>query len=80
MTENPTKQPIRVFAGAESTGWFIARVDELPEVRAILEANRIRHSISEDQISLNDQPAFSVVILKRGTDAAAVQRLLDARI
>ena len=53
-------------------------VDQLPEIREVLDKNDIRYWVDEDAISLNGQPAVSVINFGRGVDAAQVQKLLDA--
>jgi len=53
-------------------------VQQIDEVRVLLNANNISYWVDEEAISLDGKPAVTVVNLGRGSDAANVQSILDS--
>ena len=52
-------------------------VDQLEELRRLLDDHGISYWVDEDVISLNGEPETSVVNFGRGGNGEAVQRILD---
>ena len=53
-------------------------VDQLREIRSLLDANSVGYWVDEQAISLDGNPEMAVINLGRGGDAASVQRLVDS--
>jgi hypothetical protein len=51
---------------------------QLDEVRHVLDRHGFRYAVRENIISLEGGPFMAVIDLSRGTDASAVQAILDA--
>jgi hypothetical protein len=79
MIDSAPEKRVRVSSDATTGPYIISPVDQLLEIREVLDRNDIRYWVDEDAISLNDQPAVSVINLGRGVDADYVQKLLDAK-
>lgn len=77
MIDSMTKKPIRVSTDGTAGPYVMVPVDQLEELRRVLDAGGVRYTIDEDVISLDGEPEVAVVDLGRAADAEAVQRLLD---
>jgi hypothetical protein len=77
MTNQATGSALRV-APDEAVGPYIRLpYSQLDELKRVLDSHGISYSVRENIISLEGGPYMAVVNLKRGTDAKAVQALLD---
>jgi hypothetical protein len=76
MIDSLTNEPIRI-AFMESGPYVFVQLDQLEQVKKILDEGGFRYWVDEDAISLNGQPYTSVVNLGREADVAAIQDLLD---
>lgn len=78
MTDTATKQ--RLTVSATDTEWpYISLPDsQVAEVQRILDDAGVRYEVDEIVISWDGGPELARVNLRRGTDGAAVQKLLDA--
>ena len=77
MTDATTHKHLRVATDGTAGPYIIVPVNQLAEVKRLLEANRIRHWIEENVVSLDGAPFTAVINLGRNGDAAAAQALLD---
>jgi len=78
MKDAVTKQPLRVEAVEGPLSYLWVPLSQLDEVRKVLDAGKVPYSVSEIAIALDDEPEGVSIHLARGTDAEAVQRLLDS--
>ena len=78
MTDVVTKKPLHVSTDGTAGPYIMVPLDQLDEVRRLLDQHSIRYSVDKDAISLNDEPYVTVIDLGRGADAAAVQTILDS--
>jgi hypothetical protein len=78
MTDSSTKKPLHVSGAGGPLPYIMLPVSRLDEVEKLLDAHHVRYEVDELAISLNDGPEMTVINLPRGTDGAAVQRLLDS--
>jgi len=53
-------------------------ISQLPDVRRLLDSNRIPYWVDEDAISLDGEPEVSVINLRGDADPKSIQRMLDA--
>ena len=77
MIDVVTKNQLYVATDGTAGPYIMVPLDQLDEVRRLLDQHNIRYSVDEDTISLNGEPFMTVVDLGRGADAAAVQTILD---
>ncbi len=76
MIDRTTGLPLRVEEG--TVGPYVRLpFDQLAEIKRVLESHRLHYTVREDIISLSGGPFIAVVDLGRGTDAEAVQTILD---
>ena len=78
MIDKSTRKPLSVSANGTAGPYITVPVDQLADVRRLLDDNRVRYWADEVAISLDDEPEVAVINLGRGTDPRAVQRLLDS--
>lgn len=78
MTDVVTNEPLHVSTDGTAGPYIMVPLNQLDEVRQLLDQHKIRHSVDEDAISLNDKPFVTVIDLGRGADAVAVQTILDS--
>ena len=78
MTDIVTKERLNVSTDGTAGPYIVVPLDQLDEVRRLLNERSIRYSVDEDAISLNGKPFVTVIDLGRGGDADAVQAILDA--
>ncbi|MEZ6113479.1 MAG: hypothetical protein R3C99_21070 [Pirellulaceae bacterium] len=77
MIDASTAKPLSVSTDGNAGPYIMVPIQQIDEVRALLDANAVAYWVDEDAISLNGQPAVTVVNLGHGADAASVQRILD---
>jgi hypothetical protein len=78
MKDAATKHPLRVSTDGTAGPYLMVTIEQLNEVRRLLDGHSIRYWVDEDAISLNGEPETAVVNFGRGGDSEAVQRILDA--
>jgi hypothetical protein len=78
MIDGATKKPLRVIPNDEVGPYINLPLDQLDEVRRVLDSHGIRYRVLEDAISLNGGPFMVIIHLARGTDPQAVQGVLDS--
>jgi hypothetical protein len=71
----------RILVTDHGTGWpyIQARVDEVPEIRKVLDEHRVRYWMNEMSISINGRPYTTVIQFPRDANAREIQALLDAQ-
>ena len=78
MKNCTTKKPLRVLTGGRTSASLALPAAQLDEVKRLLDAHQIRYSINDIIISYNGGPGEALMHLYRGSDAGAVQELLDS--
>lgn len=78
MIDTETRQ--RILVHTEGTGgpYIMATIDQVGAIEQLLQDNHVSFWVDADAISLDGNPAISVVNLGRGADVARIQQLLDA--
>lgn len=77
MIDVSTKKRLLVSTDGDAVPYIMLPVQQIDDVRALLNASNIPYWVDEDAISLDGEPEVTVVNLGHGTDAAAVQNILD---
>jgi len=78
MIRTRTSERLSVSTDGNAGPYIMLPVDQLDEIRSLLEANDVRYWVDEQAISLDGNPEIAVINLSRGTDPHQVQRLLDS--
>lgn len=78
MIDPATNKPIRV-SDIDKNYLDISVSDQhLDKVVALLEAKGVKFWVAHQRLSINGGPYMATINLRRGTDAAHVQTILDA--
>lgn len=77
MIDSSTRKPLTVSTDGDAVPYIMVPVQQIEDLRALLDANTISYWVDEVAISLDGKPAVTVVNLRRGTDAGSVQKMLD---
>ena len=78
MKDSSTEERIAVVQDGDANPYIMVPVRQISQVRALLDADKIPYWVDEDAISLDGQPAITVVNLGHRADPVAVQNLLDS--
>jgi hypothetical protein len=78
VTDPTTQKRLYVSTDGTAGPYIMVPVSQLDEVRRLLDSRHIGYWVEEDVISFNGAPEVGVINLGRGTDAAAVQAILDS--
>lgn len=77
MIDLSTKKPLCVSTDGNAGPYIMVPVQQLDDLRTLLDDNNILYSVDQDAISLDGKPEIAVVDLGHGSDAASVQNILD---
>ena len=78
MIDAMTRKPLYVSTDGTAGPYIMIPVDQLVEVRQLLDKHHVRYTVEEDVISLNGSPEIAVVDLGVGADGEAIQSILDS--
>ena len=77
MIDASTQKPLYVSIDGGAGPYIMVPVQQIGDVRTLLDAHNISYWVDEDAISLDGKPEVTVVNLGPGVDAATVQNILD---
>jgi hypothetical protein len=77
MLDFHTGKPVRVRDEYPPLPYLMVRHKQVEAVKALLDANGFSYEVEPNIISVNGAPGVMFINLKRGTDARAVQEVLD---
>ncbi len=77
MIDSSTKKPLCVSTAGDASPYIMLPVEQVDEVRALLDAHDISYWVDEHAISIDGEPEVTVVNLGRDVDPDAVQSILD---
>ena len=78
MTDMVTKKPIEVDVSDGGYAGLLLPYEQLDQLRALFDANKIEYWVEDEVLSVNDGPETAFVELSRRSDPQVVQRLLDS--
>lgn len=78
MIDVTTNKPLRVSTDYPPLPSIEVADSQLDGLKRLLDRHGIRYWVDEDSISFNEGPFTTIVTLYRGTDANAVQAILDS--
>ena len=74
MIDQMTNKPVRIFPNST----IIVPLAQLDELKAVLDANKVRYEIDDEVLSVDGKPEVAFVDLEPGSDRRNVQQLLDS--
>jgi hypothetical protein len=77
MIDEMTKNSLRVSTDGIAGPYLMVPVTQLDAVLAALDRHKVRYWVDADAISLDNEPAITVVNFGRTGDAARIQTILD---
>jgi len=77
MIDSFTKEPIRVSKYPDAWPYFRVPLDQLDQVKKLLDHAGYRYSVDKYAVSIDGEPYTAVVNLEHRADVAAIQGLLD---
>ncbi len=77
MIDEMTRNSLRVSTDGIAGPYLMVPVTQLDAVLAVLDSNHVRYWVDADAISLDNEPAITVINFGRSGDAARIQTILD---
>jgi hypothetical protein len=77
MIDEMTKRPLQISTDGVAGPYLMVPVNQLESVRKVLDSRKIRYWVDADAISLDGEPAITVVNFGRAGDADQIQATLD---
>jgi hypothetical protein len=77
MIDEMTRNSLRVSTDGIAGPYLMVTVTQLDAVLAVLDSNHVRYWVDADAISLDNEPAITVINFGRSGDAARIQTILD---
>ena len=77
MIDEMTRNSLLVSRDGIAGPYLMVPVTQLDAVLAVLDSNHVRYWVDADAISLDDEPAITVINFGRSGDAARIQTILD---
>jgi len=77
MIDELTRNSLRVPTDDIAGPYLMVTVTQLDAVLAVLDSNHVRYWVDADAISLDNEPAITVINFGRSGDAARIQTILD---
>ena len=77
MIDEMTRDSLRVTTDGIGGPYLMVPVTQLDAVRAVLDRHAVDYWVDSDAISLDDEPATTVIHFGRSGDAARIQAILD---
>ena len=78
MTDMVTKEPIVVDVSEGGYAGLDVPYEQLDQIRALFDANKIQYWVDEEVLSIDDGPETAFISLSRRSDPKLAQRLLDS--
>ena len=77
MIDEMTKDILRVSTDGIAGPYLMVPVTQLDEVLAVLDRHKVRYWVDADAISLDNEPAVTVINFGRSNEAVRIQAILD---
>jgi hypothetical protein len=77
MIDELTKDSLRVSTDGVAGPYLMVPVPQLDAVLAVLDRHKVRYWVDADAISLDNEPAITVINFGRSGEAAQIQSILD---
>ena len=77
MIDEKTQDRLRVSTAGIAGPYLMIPVTRLDAALAVLDRHKVRYWVDADAISLDNEPAITVINFGRSGDAARIQSILD---
>ena len=77
MIDEMTKDSLRVSTDGIAGPYLMVPVTQLDEVLAVLDRHKVRYWVDADAISLDNEPAVTLINFGRSNEAVRIQAILD---
>jgi hypothetical protein len=77
MIDEMTRESLRVQGDAIGAAYLMVTIDQLDAVRPVLDRHKVYYWVDADAISLDNEPATTVINFGKDGDAARIQAILD---
>ena len=77
MIDEMTRDSLRVSGDGIGGPYLMVPVTQLDAIRAVLDRHAVSYWVDADAISLDNEPATTVINFGRSGDAARIQATLD---
>ena len=77
MIVESTQNSLRVLNYVVAGPYLMLTVTQLDAVRAVLDRHKDRYRVDADAISLDNEPAITVINFGRSDDVARIQAIID---
>ena len=78
MTDSETGERIKVGNEGDAGPYILFPLDQLDDVRRVLDAAGIRYKVAEDAVGWGDGPVIATIDFGLDVDPEPIQRALDA--
>jgi hypothetical protein len=78
MIDSETHKQLKVNMEGDAGPYLMVPLEQLPDVRRVLQENGIGHSVEPDAIGLDGKPVIAVINFGRRANVARIQEVLDA--
>ena len=78
MNDAMTRSPLRVSTDGKTAPYIMAPVSQIDDLRQLHDNHRIGYWMEEVAISFAGAPEISINILGHGTNATAIQAILES--
>ena len=77
MIDLETQEKLQINIDGDAGPYLMVPLQQLPDLRVLLQQKLIPHTVDEDAIQFDDRPVIAIVNFGRGADPVRLQRLLD---
>jgi hypothetical protein len=77
MIDEMTQSNLRVSNDGTAGPYLMVPVTQLDAILAVLDRHKVRYWVDADAISLDNEPAITVINFGRSGDAVRIQAILD---
>ena len=77
MIDEMTQSSLRVSNDGTAGPYLMVPVTQLDAILNVLDCHKVRYWVDADAISLDNEPAITVINFGRSGDAARIQTILD---
>jgi len=78
MNDLTTNKQLTIIANGDAPPYLSVKMDQLDDVRGLLDANEVDYWVDEFSISIEGGPRVTVVNFSRNNDVDTVQKILDS--
>ena len=77
MIDTSTNRPLYVSTDGDTSPYIMVPMVQLDAVRRLLLEKNIGFWVDDDAVRIDNEPAFTVINLGKGSDPVAIQKILD---